>query len=379
MRSGKNQFEMITIEKLKTRALEFGLYFCDKNQNYKNSKEKIDFFDKEGFKFSLCYGQIKNIPHKFQKNKYAIYNLKKYIEVNNIKVVLISTEYHNCKEKLKFKCECGNVFERTLDCFVNKQSYCCQKCSNFKVGDKNRLSYHSFSSNIKDKGYKILGGYKNSVFDILLIEDKEGYRYTRSYHNIMTNESIYRFYPSNEMSIYNIVHYIKKNKIKSKLISKKWVSAYSLMNFKCECGEKFSTSWSVFMNGKNRCNKCTKVISNIENMVKEYLDFIELDYEQQYSFDDLKHKNKLSFDFAIFKNRKLCYLIEVQGLQHYKPVNFGQVEDKSLNEIFELQLYKDDLKRKYCLKNNIPLLELKYSLFKNNEYKNKLNLFNLAH
>lgn len=48
---------------------------------------------------------------------------------------------------------------------------------------------------------------------------------------------------------------------------------------------------------------------------------------------------------------------------------------------FKEQVEKDNLKRKYCKENNIPLLELNYKLFKHNskKYINELNLFDLAH
>ena len=46
----------------------------------------------------------------------------------------------------------------------------------------------------------------------------------------------------------------------------------------------------------------------------------DINYIQEYTFEDLKNpktNKKYRFDFAIFKNNKLAYLIEFDGRQHY--------------------------------------------------------------
>lgn len=54
-------------------------------------------------------------------------------------------------------------------------------------------------------------------------------------------------------------------------------------------------------------------------------------------------------------NQNVCLLIEVQGRQHYMPVDiFGGQKQ------FEIQRFNDNKKREYCKNRNIPLLELSY-------------------
>ena len=48
-------------------------------------------------------------------------------------------------------------------------------------------------------------------------------------------------------------------------------------------------------------------------------------------------------------------LIEYQGEQHYKPVEFFGGREK-----LKLQQINDDIKRTYCRVNNIPLIEIPY-------------------
>ena len=50
-------------------------------------------------------------------------------------------------------------------------------------------------------------------------------------------------------------------------------------------------------------------------------------------------------------------MIECQGEQHFMPVNFGGVDDKKLNEQYSLNQLRDSIKKEYCKKNNIKLLE----------------------
>ena len=58
--------------------------------------------------------------------------------------------------------------------------------------------------------------------------------------------------------------------------------------------------------------------------------------------------------------------IEYQGKQHYEPVEFFGGEEQ-----FLLNQKRDNIKREYCDKNNIPLLELKYTL-SNKEIKENI-------
>lgn len=68
--------------------------------------------------------------------------------------------------------------------------------------------------------------------------------------------------------------------------------------------------------------------------------------------------NLLRFDFAILNKEKIMGLIEFDGSQHFKPVEyFGG------KEYFKLAKFRDQIKTKYCEDNNIPLLRIKYTQF----------------
>ncbi len=81
-------------------------------------------------------------------------------------------------------------------------------------------------------------------------------------------------------------------------------------------------------------------------------------FEQEYSFPDLvtSSGHPLRFDFAVFDDSgELDFLIEFQGIQHYKPKSkFGGVTG------LKKQQFYDMLKREYCNKHDIKLILIPY-------------------
>jgi len=98
--------------------------------------------------------------------------------------------------------------------------------------------------------------------------------------------------------------------------------------------------------------------SRAEIKIEEILRDAGLNFKEEYSFPDLIGQNghALRFDFAIFDdNNELEFLIEYQGIQHYKPKSvFGGPSG------LKKQQYYDMMKREYCKKHNINLVLIPY-------------------
>ena len=140
--------------------------------------------------------------------------------------------------------------------------------------------------------------------------------------------------------------------------------------WKCFC----SNCNSYCYKAENDLNKgtisCGCVNSKGEIKVKTLLKDMNYHFIEQYSFEDLRGEDNklLRFDFAIFNNNQLFCLIEYQGSQHfYASELFGG--EKALIRQKEL----DELKRQYCKKNSIPLIEISYRDYNklDKEYLNK--------
>jgi hypothetical protein len=83
-----------------------------------------------------------------------------------------------------------------------------------------------------------------------------------------------------------------------------------------------------------------------------------IQFQQEVSFEDLHGKGKalLRFDFALYKNNKLCCLVEFDGIQHFQYTPYFHKTQAA----FAKQKEWDRRKNKYCLLHNIPLIRVPY-------------------
>lgn len=128
---------------------------------------------------------------------------------------------------------------------------------------------------------------------------------------------------------------------------------------KCDCGNIAVVAGTALKQGITKSCGCTRSIG--EQNIRKILDNAHFSYATEYTFSDLP---KLRFDFAIFQNNKLCYLIEFDGRQHFEYANnWGQTEEE-----FQAALKRDQEKNQYCLSRNIPLYRIPY------EYRDTITL-----
>lgn len=139
----------------------------------------------------------------------------------------------------------------------------------------------------------------------------------------------------------------------------------------CDCGNQVEVMGAALRNGTSSCG-C--ISSMGEELISSILRTHNIKFKPQYSFPDLKsNKNwKLHFDFGVLEGEKLKCLIEYQGRQHFKyDENWKQTKEE-----FEDGQKRDELKREYCKRNNIPLIEIPYWEFSKINYdyiKNKID------
>lgn len=106
------------------------------------------------------------------------------------------------------------------------------------------------------------------------------------------------------------------------------------------------------------CPKCNE--SHMERDVRLYLTSTNIQYKQEHKFSSCKNKRPLPFDFVAFHNKKL-HAIECQGIQHYELTFFSKnMTKEQAQRSFEIMQLNDKIKREWCLKHDIPLLEIPY-------------------
>lgn len=122
---------------------------------------------------------------------------------------------------------------------------------------------------------------------------------------------------------------------------------------KCDCGTIIEVLGKSLRQGHTTSCGCVK--STGERLISNFLMNHNINFIQQYSFNDLTGINNglLKFDFCCFIDEKLI-LIEYDGVQHFQVG--GWYDQNKLNYIQK----HDELKNNYCKNNNIPLYRIPY-------------------
>jgi len=123
---------------------------------------------------------------------------------------------------------------------------------------------------------------------------------------------------------------------------------------KCETHGNFLQTPSSHLIGSG-CPSCKS--SRGENKIKRILKNLGIVFTPQYKDATCRYKNILRFDFYVFDI--VDWILEFQGEQHYKISHFSSDYDTNVSN-YEYIKIRDNIKRKWCLDNNIPLLEIHY-------------------
>lgn len=123
----------------------------------------------------------------------------------------------------------------------------------------------------------------------------------------------------------------------------------------CDCGSTPKKYFNYRLK-RGTIKSCGCLKSWGETYISKILESHNIEYQREYSFEDCKNDNcyKYRFDFAIFNQGKLEYLIEFDGKQH--TVGGKENWGGTLEEI----QYSDTNKNKYCLEHNIILKRIPY-------------------
>ena len=121
-----------------------------------------------------------------------------------------------------------------------------------------------------------------------------------------------------------------------------YINAKTKTNIICPIHGEFQQTPNNHLNGDG-CPTCKQ--SKYERKIRKFLKENNINFISQYKPVWL---GKMSLDFFL---PQYNVAIEVQGIQHYKPIKYWG--DK---ETFQKVLDRDNLKRKLCEENNIKLL-----------------------
>ena len=125
----------------------------------------------------------------------------------------------------------------------------------------------------------------------------------------------------------------------------------TLYSCTCDCG---STGVVVQANHlkSGETKSCGCLLSYPEEYISQVLTDNQINYVKQKTFPGLKYKNSLRFDFYLPDTNTV---IEYNGEQHYKPIDFYGGEDN-----YTVSRERDEIKRQYCEDNDINYIVIRF-------------------
>jgi hypothetical protein len=129
----------------------------------------------------------------------------------------------------------------------------------------------------------------------------------------------------------------------------KYINAKTKIKIICPIHGEFEQVPNYHLSGSG-CPLCVE--SKGEHKIKNLLSLNNINFIPQYRFPDCKHIKPLPFDFYL-ADYNIC--IEYNGKQHYIIVPYWGGEN-----YLKLQQKRDNIKKEYCLKNNIRLIIIKH-------------------
>jgi len=307
---GKRGTRKPTDETIRKYVESVGYFIVDENYVYHNSKDRVNLKDDDGYLYNIEISSIhqcirKNtVLERFHKqNPFSLDNIYLWVNKNNRPYTIKEGEYISTGGKT-FLLVCKNCFSEWTSSWANMLRGCnCPYCGHVKVKEENSLGA-MFPFLEKEWDYE-----KNSKSPFL--------------YSIGSSQRAF------------------------------WICS--------NCGNKWNSVIASRTKLQAGCPNCSPISIGNE-LTKKFFSKNKIDFIPEYRFDDCKDKNPLPFDFAVFDNGLLYLIIEVDGIQHFKPVKWFGGEKRFIS----LQKH-DEIKNKYCIDNNIPILRISYLEFDNIE------------
>lgn len=259
-----------------------------------------------------------------------------------------------------FKCKiCGNTFDRLAKSVYNGKTGCSICIENKKI---EQLKEKLLKNN---PNIEYISGYTDPHKQATFKCKKCGNIWSSTAYDIYTGKS---YCHKCSLSPYILTEDTIRNRLQENNPTIDYLYGYkgSLQHatFKCQtCGYTWETTAFTVYTGKTGCPKCA--FSKGQTKISKYLDDHNISYIPEYTFHDCKNIYLLPFDFYLPDNNT-C--IEYDGEHHFQPIirSKSMTYDDALRN-FEKIKKRDLIKDNYCKQNNIILLRISYTQFKNIE------------
>lgn len=299
-------------------------------------------------------------------NKQIIFEERMNKTNPNIKII---GSYTRAKDKIEVEClTCGHIWNPTPHKLLCGRG--CPKCANKTRKRKLRKSHEDFINDVHkiNPNIKVISKYVNSSNYVELECQLCNHRWLAKPGNILSGKGCH-----------NCSHIATGNRCRKKneqflkelsLVNKRvkvlddYINNTTKLQVEClVCGHRWMAAPHTLLINKG-CPICSS--SKGETKIFDYLTTNSVNFIYQKSFDGLigVGGNLLSYDFYLPDYKML---IEYQGVQHSKPIDFKGLGLQNAEKNLKIQKEHDKRKKQYAIDNGIELLEIWYFDFDNIE------------
>lgn len=248
---------------------------------------------------------------------------------------------------------CRKSFITTPRVFIKGRR--CPECCPSSKKMRNTASYKQEVYDLVKEEYTVLGEYVTVDTHTSMRHEKCGLEYTVTPYNFLKMNSrcpLCNKYMTKTTDIFR--RQVSDLENGNYLLISEYVNDCTHVKLKhVTCQNEYEVTPSNFLGGK-RCPRCLG--SKGEKKIATWLASNDFIFKSQYRFTDCVNNKPLPFDFSIFdNNEKVIFLIEYDGIQHFKPIDHFGGEDA-----FYTRKQNDEIKNAYCMENDLPLLRISY-------------------
>ena len=272
---------------------------------------------------------------------------------NKLTVIEKTNERRNRQVVWKCKCDCGNISYVVGQALRTGHTKSCG-CLNYEKKDLDSLTNKKFGklTVIKRSDYTFNNKvYWNCKCDCGKIIDVLG---TDLRNNIIQScSNCKENHPQNDLSQqrFGLLTAIEP--------TEKRQGSHIIWKCKCDCGTYCEVNSNSLKTGNTSSCGCLNHKSLGEEKINQFLLEKNINFSRQFIFNDCKSPKgfALIFDFVLFNTEnQIIGLIEFDGIQHFKPIDFFGGEN-----YFSYLKFCDEIKNNYCQTHSLPLLRIKYN------------------
>ena len=292
-----------------------------------------------GNRCPYCYGNVKKTNIQFQQEVHALVG-DEYVFLDT---------YVNNYTKIRVKHnKCGNIYEVKPMNFIHGRR--CPYCGS--SAKKTNTQFRQEVYILVGNEYVFLDTYVNNYTKIRVKHNKCGNVYEVQPSSFIRGKRCPYCAGLAKKTDKQFKHEVFNLVNNDYTFLDKYVNNKTKLRVKHNgCGNVYEVQPNSFLSGK-RCPYCNQTPKG-ETFISKILDNLNINYEYQKTFDDLRDSQPLSYDFYIPDQN---ILIEYQGLQHYQPIDYFGGDDRFIS-----QQKHDKMKLDYAKEHGYNLITVPYT------------------